>query len=141
MPVPMTFNATLKAFRSPLPIHVYDCEGQYIDGVWEWGEKLWRTKENGDNRKIRAIALQITLQIIQFYKEGTFTNGGIALLTKEPFTVSDIADGGEQNIQSFVTYQGYTFRVVGDGFISAMGIPSLVGNAKFKCYHCARYIE
>lgn len=131
--LPMDFSPTLEAFRQPLPVVVSDAEGVYIDGVWEWGEPVQRALP------IKAIVLSLGMEQLAFYQEGNVAEGGIAVLTREPLYFTDILTGTVSDRQSFVEYQGRTFRVVGDGFIS--GPISLVGNASFKCYHCLRWIK
>lgn len=131
--LPMDFSATLEAFRQPLPVLVYDQEGAYTDGVWEWGEKVRRPEP------IKAIVLSLGLEELSLYREGNVGEGGIAVHTQETLYFSDILTGAVSDRQSFVEYMGRTYRVVGDGYIS--GPQSLTGNASFKCYHALRFIE
>ena len=133
MSLTMDFSTTLEAFASPLSIYVEDVEGHYVDGIWQAGEPVRREKP------IASIMLALSVQTLFFYKEGSVSDGGIALLTQEELFFTNINNEGEINKQSYVIYQNMRFRVVGDGFISGWSI--LVGNANFKCYHALRDIR
>lgn len=134
----MDFTNTLEAFYSPLPVYVEDVTGTYDAperaGIWTWGEPVRREKP------ILAIVLQLTYQQLDLLNEGNVSAGGIAVHTQTDLYFTDVeADGVEGDVQSYIVYQGYRFRVIGTGFISAPF--SLVGNANFKNYVALRALD
>jgi hypothetical protein len=128
--LPMDFSNTLNAFSSPLPISVVDetyARTNYQDEV-----------TNSDPRTIHGIILALSEQELAFYNQGSVPQAGLAIITQDTLYFVDAKVNSEQKVQSYVTYQGTQFRVVGNGFISNA---SLLGNANFHVYNAVRYLQ
>lgn len=129
----MDFSRVVRRFATPLPVAVYDVRGGYEAGEWRWLKETLRCEA------LQAVVLQMTVEELRLYPQGNITGGGIALLTAEPMHISGtLRDGGEDDIQSYVVYQGIKWRVVGDGFLSG---PGNAGNTGTHCFHCLRWFD
>lgn len=126
--LPFNFDITLAAFAHPHPITVRDTGlGEYVGGRWVPGEET--------TRQIRATVLQMKPEELELLMPGHASNGGIALHTKAELYFSDLKGKGDtqETRQSYVEYQGYTFRVFGTGF--------MFGNTNLNIYNAVRYDE
>ena len=133
MLLPMDFTDVVSEFATPISVELYDVTGWYESGEWQWGEPVLRVGN------LTTIVLQLSVEQLQVYQEGNISDGGIALLTNEPMYISGShREDVYPDIQSFVTYQGQKWRVVGDGFLSGS---SNIGNTTTHCWHCMRWFK
>ena len=104
----MRFKKTLRAFRSPIKPLVWEETGAYIGGLW--------TKATSDTRPIDAIILTLSPEDLQFFAQGNASKGGIAVHTLETLFIADVDRDGMTQVQSYIGWNGYTFKVTGTGF-------------------------
>lgn len=122
----MDFSKTFARFHWAM-IEVIDVEGQHIDGIWQ--ESALTVQ-----RVIRAIPLAMSSEDLKLYPNGDNSEGGITLTTADSLYFTDINAAGLQGKQSYVIYQGYKWRVVGNNLMQ--------GNVKgLSIYTALRFIE
>jgi hypothetical protein len=127
--LPLNLDVPLASFTFPLPIRVTEVEGINDNGRWKSTVLPERT--------IRAVVLVLDVEALEFLSGGDASASGINLMTKSELYFTDIRNDGDGEYmdgrQSFIHYQGYKFRVIGDGFT--------MGNAGYRSYNCLRYLE
>lgn len=124
--LPFNFTNAVAALAHPAPLTVRDTGGgAYVKGRW--------TAEPESIRRMQAIVLQMRPEELQILEEGNISGGGIILHTGAELYFADAAGQGNtvQSRQSYVEYQGYTFKIIGTGF--------MMGNANFNTYRAVRY--
>ena len=108
-------------------IEVIDCEGRHVDGIWQ-------EAAIEESRTVRAIPLALSSEDLKFYPHGDNSEGGITLTTDAELFYTDINADGLQGRQSYVLYQGYRWRVVGNNLMK--------GNvAGLSIYTALRFVE
>lgn len=123
----MRFPSTFRAFRWE-DIPIVDTIGDYIDGVWVEREPLIAP------RLIQAIPLAMGSDDLQIYSNGSASETGITLTTKEKLYWTDITATEQVHKQSYALWQNYKWRVVGNNL--------MLGNASdLSIYALLRYIE
>lgn len=121
----MSFKKTFARFKWQA-IEVHDLAGQYVDGIWQEGLATQRT--------IQAIPLAMSSEDLKFYPHGDNSEGGITLTTAATLYFTDINATELENRQSYVIYQGYKYRVVGNNLMQ--------GNVDgLSIYTALRFIE
>lgn len=126
MRTPMRFKQVLRAFRSPVKPKVWEETGEWVRGKW--------TTFANPPRDIKdAIVLALKVQELQFYSAGNASARGISILTQETLWFSDPTSEGVEQQQSFVEWQGYKYRVTGNG--------QTYPNADFNVYVAMGYTD
>ena len=124
--LPLDMDDVLTSFDTPNTVQVYDRTGSRgATGTWDYTV--------GATRNIDAVVLQMSMQELMILTEGDVSGGGIILHTKETLYFQTPNTAGIEDRQSFVLYQGFTFRVVATGFQSQ--------NANFNTYKAIRFIS
>jgi hypothetical protein len=124
--LPFDMDEVLESFSSPGVVQVYERTGAADEqGIWRSAAGLPRT--------IDAVVLTMSPQELQILTEGDVSGGGIVLQTKDTLYFQTVKTQGTENRQSFVLYQGFTFRVVSTGFQAP--------NSNFNTYNCVRYLK
>lgn len=127
--LPLNLNIPLASFMYPKPIKVVDTQGRDVGGRWK--------VEEMPERFIRAVVLVPDVETLEFISAGDASASAINVMTKAELYFTDVKnnDSGEyiEGRQSFVYYQGYKFRVTGNGFT--------MGNTVYNSYNCLRYLE
>lgn len=108
--MPMKFKNVIRAFRSPLPVSSWVETGSYVHGGW--------IKTASEPVNIDAIVLQLNPELLQFYSVGNASKGGVAIHTLSLLYISDVNHIGVEQQQSYIEWNGYSFRVSGTGFAS-----------------------
>lgn len=105
----MDFSKTFQRFKWDT-IEVIDTVGQHING--EWVEDAQVTQ-----RTIKAIPFALSSEDLKLYPHGDNSEGGITLTTNDPLYFTDINATELGTKQSYVLYQGYKWRVVGNNLM------------------------
>lgn len=126
MTLPLSFDPVLRAFGHPRAIPVCDATGRYAGGRWTEDLPIRRA------RPLRAIVLATDSARLDFQAEGESSASSIVLHTREVLYFTDLTAHGIEQTQSYVLYQGFRYRVTGDGF--------MIGNAGFNTYNAVRYL-
>lgn len=122
----MRFNKVFSRFKWD-SIEVIDVTGSYIDGVWVENSTIVQ-------RTIKAIPLAMSSEDLKLYPDGEASEGGITLTTNDPLYFTDINAIEQSNTQSYIIYQGYKWRVVGNNLMK--------GNVDgLSIYSALRYIQ
>lgn len=122
----MRFSKVFSRFKWD-SIEVVDVTGSYIDGVWVENSNIVQ-------RTIKAIPLAMSSEDLKLYPEGEASEGGITLTTNDTLYFTDINAIEQSNTQSYVIYQGYKWRVVGNNLMN--------GNVDgLSIYAALRYIK
>ncbi len=124
----MNFDAVLSAFKSPHVITVYDTVGEYVAGEWVEGELVPRPNP------LNAIVLAMKTADLDFLTQGDSSSSGISLTTKEIlyWVDANLPGDGQERRQSYVDYQGFRYRVSGEGL--------MMGNTNTHIYHALRFL-
>ena len=122
----MTFQATFNSFAWQ-SIEVEDTIGAYTNGVWE--EVML-----GNRRTIRAIPFAMKPEELELYSDGSASTAGITLTTPDYLFWSDIMADVQEQKQSYVLWQGWRWRVMGNNL--------MIGNVdKLLIYSAVRFIR
>ena len=123
--LPLNVDAALGMLTSPAgTVQAYETTGTaQANGTW--------AATPGATRTIQAVVLAMKPYELELLAPGSAGSGGIVVQTTETLYFSDAQNAGVQNQQSFVIYQGLTWRVVANGLVSL--------NAGFNLYQCVRY--
>lgn len=122
----LSFRSTYSGFAWRA-IEVEDTTGQYVGGVWQ--EAML-----GNRRTIRAIPLAMSPEDLEIYSDGSASATGITLTTSDQLWWSDITATEQEQRQSYVLWQDYRWRVVGNNL--------MLGNVdKLSIYSALRYIR
>jgi len=129
MSLPMNLSAVMSAFQSPVPVYAFERDGfKTPAGIWQNGIVA------GSKRKLTTpVILQLDRQELALMVSGDVAEGGISIQTPDTlyFNTSTEDRIGLQGKQSFIEYQGFTFRVIATGFTSP--------NATHQTYYAVRY--
>lgn len=125
--LPMDFSDVLDTFESPAAVQAFETTGtRDTNGGWK--------ETPGPARTLKGtVVLQLGIQQLALLNQGDVSLGGIALHTKETLYFRNPDNAGGESKQSFVIYQGLTFRVVGTGFQQP--------NANFNTYNALRHVD
>lgn len=122
----MRFSKVFSRFKWD-SIEVIDVTGSYIDGVWVENSNIVQ-------RTIKAIPLAMSSEDLKLYPDGEASEGGITLTTNDPLYFTDVNAIEQSNTQSYIIYQGYKWRVVGNNLMK--------GNVDgLSIYSALRYIQ
>lgn len=118
----MPFDKVYRRFKwAAIPVR--DVTGAYVNGVWV--EEVTAVE-----REIAGIPFLEGAQTLEIYSDGEATSGRMTLTTDAPLYWTDINATGQTQMQSYVTYQGYIWRVVGTnqmrGNVDALTIYTLL---------------
>jgi hypothetical protein len=124
--LPFNFDEVLESFSVPGQVQAYErVTTQGADGMATYTASL--------PRPIDAVVLTMSLQELQILTEGDVSGGGIVLQTKETLYWQTSNTAGTETRQSFVLYNGFTWRVMGSGLTAP--------NSSFHNYPCTRYLS
>jgi len=126
--LPMDFSDVLSEFDSPAPVVAYETTGSREANAG------WRESPQGADRAINAIVLNLSaeeLELLNPTAPGEFMKGGIAITTADTLYFRGPNSTGVESTQSYVKYQGFTWRVIGFGLSTAP-------NASFNVYNAIR---
>ena len=122
--LPLELQDVLDNLSYPGGVTVYERTGtRSTSGAW--------SSTAGTSRTIQAVVLTADVQELQILSGGDVSGGGIVIHTPETLYFQNANDAGDELRQSFIQWQGFTFRVVGTGFQSQ--------NANFNTYIATRY--
>ncbi|HBG77256.1 MAG TPA: hypothetical protein DDW84_00190 [Phycisphaerales bacterium] len=107
------------------PISVYETTGTRGNGLW--------VPVKGTARTIMADVFNADPQKVQILTGGDVSDGGLAIQTMETLYFQDPKITTTENKQSFITYEGYLYKVIAKGFQNI--------NAGFDTYIATRYLE
>lgn len=122
----MSFAATYGGFawRS---VEVEDTTGSYYGGVWQ--EVM-----QGDYRTIKGIMLAEGPETLELYSDGSASTAKITVTTTARLWWADILAESQEQRQSYILWQGYRWRVMGNNL--------MIGNVdKLSIYTAERYIR
>ena len=124
--LPMDFSEVIENFSTPGELKAYEITGaRQPDGTWNGPASTpW---------DLAAVVLTAKLQELEILAPGEASAGGIVLQTEETLYFQNAENAGVQDKQSFVTYQGLTYRVLGTGLMNPL--------AGFNLYTAIRYME
>lgn len=118
--LPLNLNVVLTTFGQSLT--AWELAGtRNADGTWTG------TAEN--TRFITAVVLAAKAAELQLIAPGESLGAGIVLQTPAVLHFQTVADP----LQSFVTYQGFTWRILGTGLMTP--------NAGYNLYYATRYTD
>lgn len=102
----MEFPATFAAFAWS-SIEVIDTVGRYDNGVWVERMPL------GAPRTIKAIPFAEGSFDLSIYPDGSASEGTTTFTTAATLYYTDITSEAQEQRQSYINWQGYTWRVKG----------------------------
>jgi hypothetical protein len=118
--LPLNLNAVLTTFGKSLT--AWELGGtRQTDGTWTG------TVEN--TRFISAVVLAAKAAELQLIAPGESLGAGIVVQTTAVLHFQTVTD----RLQSFVTYQGFTWRILGTGLMTP--------NAGYNLYYATRYTD
>lgn len=127
MPRLMQFFRVFNRFKWD-EIEVEDHVGQYIDGEWV------ELNPMSAPRLIRAIPLIGNSQDLAIVQEGSASFTDLYLVTDAVLYYTDINATAQETRQSYALYQGYKYRIVGEGLMR--------GNVQtLTIYSAKRYVQ
>ena len=122
----MNFSTTFNAFAWQT-IQVEDMVGAYLNGAWEY-------QEEPVLRTIKAIPLAMKPEELELYQEGSASTAGITLTTNAELYFADLLADTQELRQSFVLYQGWRWKVMGQNL--------MLGNVRnLAIYSAVRFIR
>jgi hypothetical protein len=121
----LDLREVVRTFRTPAPLTAYEITGErQSDGTWNGPQSA--------PRKIKATVFAAKLSELEILAPGEASNGGIVLETQERLYFQNATNSGIEARQSFVTYEGLTWRVLGTGLMKPL--------AGFHLYMAVRYM-
>ena len=120
--LPLNLNVVLTTFAVPGGLTAWELSGvRNADGTW--------TGAAENTRFITAVVLAAKAAELQLIAPGESLGASIVLQTPAVLHFQTAADP----LQSFVTYQGFTWRILGTGLMTP--------NAGFNLYYATRYTD
>jgi hypothetical protein len=121
----LDLREVIRTFRSLSPIMAYEITGaRQTDGTWNGPAST--------PRRIEAAVFPARLQDLEILTPGEASSGGLAISTQEHLHFQNAQNDGVENLQSFVTYENYTWRIIGTGLMMPLG--------NFHLYMALRYM-
>ena len=122
--LPFDLDDALDAFDCPTTVTVSETSGtRAADGTWQ--------QTTGMPRNLRCVILQMKPHELALLPPGNVQQGAIVIHTKDTLYVSGQNNAGVESRQSFLLYQGFTWRIVATGFQNP--------NSGFNTYNAVRY--
>lgn len=122
----MSFASTYSGFAWRA-VEVEDTTGSYYSGVWQ--EVM-----QGDYRTIKGIMLAEGPETLELYSDGSASSAKITVTTAARLWWADILAESQEQRQSYILWQGYRWRVMGNNL--------MIGNVdKLSIYTAERYIR
>lgn len=127
MPRLMQFFRVFNRFKWD-EIEIEDHIGRYLDGEWV------ELNPMSAPRFIRAIPLIGNSQDLAIVQEGSASFTDLYLVTDATLYYTDINATAQETRQSYALYQGYKYRIVGEGLMR--------GNVQtLTIYSAKRYVQ